>query len=290
MMQWPRHRQEIVAVGVSTLLLGLSVLLIVIHIRTAQAMQQDALPLAGQVSSLEHRRDVLRRQVDVTQLQTALTAGSIRERLAMYVLSDASSNDRLLSLFSLVSDALQKGGAEDYSAPIVLGKEEAATLHGETLLKQSVSFSVTVSQDGLDTWLSLIDLMGYVTVADALPTEDVQLLLSKTEQENPAALDALQQFLSLDLSMYASNPNDQRDRLLAAFATDDARASVQTALDVPLLQEAVRFFGTDLGKSVVDQKLWPMPLVTLQKMTVEPADKDMQKVTFVLEKQGRKTN
>ncbi len=280
-----RHPLQLIVSGAA--LLGLACLLIVAHVRQTQAMEQDVLPRATQVSNLEHRRDLLRQQVDLSALSSAERAGSFHERIQMHVLPPIVSTDRFLALFAAVSDTLQKRDWEVHASAVSFG--DAAPMAND-LLQQPVTFSVIVAPEGLDAWLSFIDLLGYVTVADAFSADDIRLLTTTAEKESPMSIDALQKFLSMDLSTYATDPVGYRDRLLGSVSGGTFAAALQGALATPLLEEAGRFFNTDVGRAILDQKLWPMPYATLDTMSVEPTGEGMNRVKFVLKRVGRGEN
>ncbi len=280
-----RHPLRLIASGAA--LLGLAGLLIAAHVRATLAMEQDVLPRAAQLSSLEHRRDLLRQQADLSALSSAERAGSFHERIQMHVLPPIASTDRFLAAFAAVSDTLQKRGWEAHASAVSFG-DPVPMEHD--LVRQPVTFSVIVTPEGLDAWLSFIDLLGYVTVADALSADDIRLLTTSAETENPLAIDALQKFLSMDLAAYAADPRGYRDRLLGSVSGGGFAAALQGALSTPLFDEAARFFAGDVGRAIADQKLWPMPYATLDTLSVEPADGGMERVAFVLRRVGRGEN
>jgi hypothetical protein len=196
-----------------------------------------------------------------------LRTGSQEERLTVFVLPEESDLDRLLGSFDIVREVLSKQGhLSDFSA-IDIGEREPTALRA--IQSESVTFSVSVDEEGFRNLMTFLRVAGLLTVGDVLGQEDLAQLLYLTEEENPAGLVALEQFLSTDLLQYTREPRSYEDQLLKSFSSPSFTQALHAALQSPPLRDARRLLEGPIGKQLQSQKLWPLQMLTLNEVRVE---------------------
>ncbi len=124
-----------------------------------------------------------------------------------------------------------------------------------------------IDPHGLQTAAGAIGLAGSFTVGDLLSKRDVDLLLLLTEQENPAGIVSLEQFLDTDLLAYAKEPRLTEDRLLKSFTAPAFATAVQTATSTDAMRDAKRLLTGSLGSALRENQLWPPVLLTVLGLT-----------------------
>lgn len=263
-------------------------MLLVYHIREVRSVQEVALPLVLQLPSLEHRTALLKAQMDVAELHSIANAGSQEERVHVYVLPEGTDVTRTMTTFDAVRTEMRAAGTiTDFSAITLQKRNPLPVDTGIPLSSQMLSFSVTGNEQGIRQVLTLVNLMGVLTVGDAMRPEEVQLLLSKTEAENPVAVVALEQFLSTDLLSYARDPKAYEDRLLKSFSSESFATEFKSTIQGSLLRDAEQLLGTPLGMRLEREKLWPTQAATLENAKMEAINGAMQKLAVTLQMYSR---
>lgn len=263
-------------------------MLLVYHIRAVRAVQEVALPLVLQLPGLEHRSTLLKAQMDVAELHTIARAGSQEEIVHVYVLPEGPDVSRTMAFFDAVRTELQLAKAVGDFSPIKLQKRHPLPVEtGTPLASQLLSFTVTGGEEGIHQLLTLTDLLGVLTVGDALRHEETRVLLARTEAENPAAVVALEQFLSADLLSYARDPKAYEDRLLKSFSSEAFAAEFKSAIQNSLLHDAQQILGGPLGVRLAREKLWPVQAATLEDARLEESAGGMQKLSLTLQMYSR---
>jgi len=236
-------------------LLSTSMLLIALHARSVRDMSEIGLPAALALPQIEKRAEILAEQNEIAQLQAALRGGSMEEMVRVYVLPEKEEVDRLLAMFDVLFAYLeQKKMLTDFSA-VEVGEVTEGAL--------PVSFEVTVTQQGMADMLLFTELSGLLTVSDALTQEDIDTMLSVTEQENPASVAALEHFLATDLLRYSEEPRPYEEQLRKSFSPA-AENALRSMFDVPRLRRA-RDLYSEMAPVLRQQNLWPLRLVTVEK-------------------------
>ena len=254
-----------IAIGASFLCGGVclvfSGVLLVEHARVVQEVRDVSLPLVAQITALETRSEVLKEQVDLSQLQSAVSVGSLGEKLEVFVLPSDPAVDRAVAFYDLVGDALSAHGLATPFEDIIVGASPVA--RGDGLVAIPLTLKTSLSTEGLETLLRLVDLLGLLTVGDALTSDDITLLFLGSEEENPAGIVALEQFLSQDLLRYALDPRSTEEQLRRSFVSPAFDSAFQTVLQSSLLRDARRLLGGDLGQVLSERNIWPQQFITV---------------------------
>lgn len=249
------------------LLLGFSGFLLINHAHAIREVTGESAPLAGEIPILERRLQFLQQQLEMAQLHTALRTGSQEERLTVFVLPEESDLDRLLGSFDILREVLGTQGHLSDFAAIDIGEREPTAL--KAIQSESVSFSVSVDEEGFRELMTFLRIAGLLTIGDVLGQDDLAKLLHLTEEENPAGLIALEQFLSTDLLQYARDVRSYEDQLLKSFSSPSFTQALHAALQSPPLRNARRLLEGPIGKELQAQKLWPLQMLTLNEARVE---------------------
>ena len=242
----------------SAMFLGLSVQLLALQVSDVRAMRDVGLPAAVAVSGMQSRISILKEQSDVAQLQASVTGGASEEMLHMYVLPDQHALDRLLATVDVLTTNLQKEGALSQMSPVHVGDSVDATIAGSHFTKTPVSFETDVTEEGQKQLFLFQHLAGLLTVSDALSSEEQSTLLHLTEQENPAAVTALETFLATDLLTYSNNPHEVEQQLLKSFTSNAFEQSLRGIIQESTLQDVQQLLVSPFGHALQTQKLWPL--------------------------------
>ncbi len=247
-----------IAVGLAFLIISLQLLLQ--HVMRVQQMRDIGLPSAMQLPVIEERMAILKQQSEAMQLQASVNGGSSEEALQAYVLPKESRTDRLLSALDVVTTTLKsRTQLKNMSAIHVGDSADSVT---------PISFEVDVTKEGLDTLLSVLNTSGLLTVNDALSDRDRKTLIALTEQENPAAVTALESFLATDLLSYSKEPKPFEDQLLKSFSSDSFTQSFRAIIGGSKLPAIQRSLSSDIGRTLEQQKLWPMQFLRVSHVKV----------------------
>ncbi len=230
-----------------------------------QDVQTTVLPAAAQLPALERRIAILQEQVDAAEMERAMKGGVTEERERAFVAPPTLERERLLHLFDVLQTVLQTHKTLTSMSSITIGDPTplSGTPTGMTLNGVPISLSVQGTAEGIHDFLSVIRFSGTVTVGDVLSPRDTQLLLSLTEQENPAAVTSLEQFLDSDLFFYLQEPRSAEEQLLKSFTSPSFETALQAATSGDDMREARRVFAGPLGEALAKERLWPLPLLRL---------------------------
>ena len=248
--------------------LACAAMLLLDHVRVVQQVRNISVPLVAQLAQLERRETTLQAQVELSQLQSAVTVGSLGEKLDAYVLPQELDYDRVIALFDLLSDTLTQQKLLAKMSDIQIDDEEQIDSNGLHIHPVRVAF--TAHQEGVEQILLLTRLSGLLTVSDALTADEVELLFSGTEEENPAGIIALEQFLSLDLLRYAQDSKGYEEQVHRSLTSPLFERIFQSVLQNSLLRDARRIFGGDFGRLLLEQRVWPTPFFTVHEMHIRP--------------------
>lgn len=249
------------------LLLMASAGLITDQISVIRNVRRVAVPLVAQLPEMERRVNVLKEQIELTELQSALRSGSQEERMKMFVLPEKTDRDRTVALFDVFHSLLKQSGTMSDTSSFAFSDPIPAE---QGLTAKPLSIQYVIHHDGVRDLLQMIRLSGLLTIADTLTYEERKTLFERTEMENPAGIAVLEQYLSADLMDYVNEPRPHDEQLRRAFAGDAFRQELDDMLQGSFLRDAKRLFGGPLGKILQDRNLWPMPLMTVESVRLEP--------------------
>lgn len=231
------------------------------------SVREVSLPLVAQIPTLERRLATLTDQVELSQLNAAMRTGSLEESVNVFVLPDDMDFDRLLLVFDILSQELSAQGLFTNISDLTISDPVPSAEPG--LFSRSVSMKFAAHEQGVQQFLSLIRMAGLLTIGDTLSSDERRLLLVKTEEENPAGIVAIEQFLSLDLLRYAREPKTHEAQLLRSFSSPSFVKTLEDMLQSPLLRDVRRMLGGNIGESLQRYSLWPLPFMTLQDVRIQ---------------------
>lgn len=246
--------------GVGTGFMALSVVLISAHIHTIIQVRDVSVPIVAQLPQMERKLSALKQQVELAEMQTVNRAGSQQEKVDVYALPKETDMSRLIATFEVIRDVLKRDGVLASMSDIDVSDADTHIL--------SVEFSV--HEEGLQSILLLVRLAGLLTVSDVLTEQEIALLVDRVEQENPTGIIALEQFLSLDLLRYAEDPQTFEEQLKRSFTSSSFLNAFENVLRTSLLYDTKKLLGGTLGKVLEGYKLWPMQMMALDSVTVQP--------------------
>ena len=247
--------------------LALVVPLLMMHVREISTMQESALPLLATLPSLERRLSILKEQVEVTQLDTALRTGSDEERVRVYVLPTQTALDRALATFDALRNDLTDRGVLTAMSSIRVG-ERFTRSDGLRAIPLTVQF--TVRGEGARYVFAFLRMAGLLSIGDVLTRSEKQTLIRATEEENPAAIVALEQFFSTDLLSYAKEPRPVDEQLKRSLSSESFTATLQTILSRSLLNDARELLRGEFGRSLDRYRLWPVQMLQIANAEVQP--------------------
>jgi len=255
------------AVTLGALLLAVSGVLIVEHVQVLQDVQTVSVPLVAQLSEIERREVALKEQVELSQIHAAVQVGSIGEKLDMYVLPTETDLDRLVAVFDLLYEVLSRDNLVSGMSDIDIGEE--ISLNEGDVRARPLTVRFAAHEEGARKVMDIIELAGLLTVGDALTDDEVALLFRSTENENPAGIVALEQFLSLDLLRYARDVRAYEEQLKRSFTSEAFSQTLQSVTQGSKLRDARRLFEGDFGKKLDDAHLWPLQFLTVQEVELK---------------------
>lgn len=263
-----RHRGTFFSLVVGIGLFGASIALVSEHVHAIVGVRDTAVPLIAQLTDLRYRQALLHEQVELTQLQSALRIGSQEEQVRTYVLPNQPNTDRIIALFDVLSLLPGQHAFIGGLSPITIG--DAFAEEEGVLQTIPISVQCTVRRDGLERMLNFFRLSGVLTVADALRTDEIAMILAQVEAVDPAGIVALEQFFSTDLLEYAREPDVHEDQLLKGFSSPDVLEALRQTLQTSLLHDARMFLGDALGDVLEQQGLWPLPFLLIRDVQIQP--------------------
>jgi mannose/fructose/N-acetylgalactosamine-specific phosphotransferase system component IIB len=263
------------------------VFLLVLHARRIHEVKEVAIPLVADIPPMEQRLNFLKEQLEVAELFSALQSGSVEEKVHIFVLPKQPDLDRILALFDVLRDTLEQDGHIASMSAIDVGE----LLEEDGLVSQTLSMDLVVKKEGMKTLEMLVRLAGLLTVRDVLSDDAVEILLLKTEEENPSGITALEQFLSADLLRYVrGGKRSFDDQLLRSFSSPAFFEIFQSVMNTELLNEAHRALEGNLGEMLEEQKLWPLPFISLKNAHVQTEENGWHNVNLELITYGRGTS
>lgn len=246
-------------------MLALSGLLAMQHGVSVRTMQETGLPAAVALPAIEQRIVVIKEQAELAQFQASVSGGTEEEMLNVFVLPKEADIDRLLATFDVLFTHLkQKKQLVSFSAVEVGAAETIA----DDLSVLPITFSAELTDEGLSRLLLFIRTSGLLTIHDALRPEDTQRLLTLTEEENPAAITALEQFLSTDLLRYAKEPQGVDAQLLKSFSSETFTEDFHAILHASGISEVQQLLK-ELDPALRSNHLWPLRFLSVEHIETE---------------------
>lgn len=236
----------------------LSAALIVRHVLLLRALEDRGVTAATTLAASVQRAEVLQKQIDVAELHEALITGSRDELIRTAVLPAQPEPGALAGVLGDVLAAGKRAGFFTTVGPVQVG--EAVPGLAGSLPGEPVTIDVTATPEGADALMTFVELSGLLTVGDVLSADDRALLTRLTEEESPAAMTALEEFLSADLLAYARDPDSANQLLLRAFVSPLAERALYGMTEQSALHAARDMLTGPLGQALVARNAWPMRL------------------------------
>jgi hypothetical protein len=262
----PLHTVALYAAAVA--MLTASGGLLTAHALIIREVRDVSVPLLSDLPTLERRLSVLKEQVERSELEEELSVGSLGEKLSVYVLPESTDVDRVVSIFDQLEQTLDRGGLLSGARDITIDDAEDYTVEGIRARRLHTSFAA--HDTGIAQVMTLVRLAGLLTVGDALMDEELQLLFQASEEENPAGIVALEQFLSLDLLSYTRDARAHEDNLRRSYSSPAFEQVLQGVLQSSLLRDARELFQGDFGRSLSERRLWPVQFMVLDSIKLQP--------------------
>lgn len=241
-------------------------------------VRDTAIPLALILPDLERRLDILTEQVELAELHSALQGGSAREFVHAYVLPGDADLHRILGFFDLLRDVLVDRGSMHNLSSVQF--EESYT-EGDVYL-QPFSVTMEISGDGIHRVGTILDIAGWLTIGDALTNEDRARLFDFSEEENPASVVALEQFLSTDLLRYAQDPKSYEEQVNRSFVSPLFEREFSHILQKSVFRDIRESLGGELGLRLSERRLWPLRFMTVESALIEKIKEDYFRLKLIL--------
>lgn len=252
-----------------TALLVLTAVLMQVHVREITAVREISVPIVSELPNKERLLASLQEQVELAELHSAVRSDSPRENMRVYSLPEGTDLGRLMAVFDVARDVYARSGFLAEMSDIIIGDVQD---EGGGLRSQSAKVELALHEDAMKSLLLLIRLSGVMTVGDALSEQEKAIIVQAVETENPAGIVALEQFLSTGLPDYSENPKLFEDQLLRSFATSSFLNTFRNVVQGSLLREAQMLFAGDFGKVLLQYKLWPMQMMTVETIALQPGN------------------
>ncbi len=253
--------------GGGTALLAVSVMLIVSHINTIAEVKEFSVPLVGQLPELERKLDVLKQQVELTELHAVTRPGSMQEKVEVFALPKETDVSRIIATFEVVRDVLERNGYLADMSSVDISEEREGP---DGIRSRDVSVEFVVHDEGLKTILLLVEIGGLLTIGDVLTEEETALLLHRIEQENPSGLIPFEQFLSADLLRYIEDSKTYEEQLRRSFSSTTFLNAFENVLRTSLLYDSKVLLRGGIGEALSTYKLWPLQIMAVKEVSIQP--------------------
>ena len=252
------------ALPIAGMLLMTGITLVFSHAVVIRQLKDIGLPAAMALPQMQQRLVILRDQVEASELQESMRAHAAQEQLPVYVLPEKLNLERLLALFDVLGDNWRMKGWIRSLSPITVGNPVEVDGHHVT----PVTFEADVTQEGRDLLLLLVRFSGRLTVNDALSGPERSALIDLTEQENPAALTVLEQFLATDLLKYAQESQLHERQVLRSITSSSFEEQFKAIISRSGLAKARYLLGGETGQLLKAHNLWPSQMMGLKNVEI----------------------
>ncbi len=262
-----RRLHPLAALAASVVLILLATFLLFQHAQAVRSMRETGLPAAVRLLQIEERAAVLRAQNEAAELQAALRTGTETEILRLSVLPEDPALDRILATFDVLFAHLKQRGQLRSLPAASVGDPEDRQTRSLRWRVYPVTFTLATTEEGMSALHAFLDMAGMLTVNDLLAGRDIDRLLQLTEDQNPAAITALEHFLSADLLRYAQTPQPYEDQLFAALPSLLFVEELRGMLALPARRQGLELLR-ELAPLLRERELWPVRFLSLQEESV----------------------
>lgn len=245
-----------------------SIMLLRAHAEAVVAMRETGLPAAVRLPVIEQRMKILEEQNEVAQLQAALVSGSVDEQVQTYVLPTGTGTTRSVATLDILLSSLERTKTLLWHSPVSVGSftDESADLK---VLPMTVELRLT--REGWEQFQLFIEASGLLTVGDIASKTEMETLLRATEQDNPAAVAALEQFFATDILRYSEEPKPFDEGLLKSFSSQESLEAIRGFLGSSRLQH-IRGLLKNMSGDLRSAHVWPLPFFDIRTAEVQLLD------------------
>ena len=247
-------------------LLLFSAFLLAEHAAAVRQFTTLTFPLAAEIPSLERRLRVLEDQVQAAELQAMLSEAAEEEAVRVFVFPSDLAVPRLVAFFDVLRDDLLSQRLLLDMSELTVG-EASGVADRPDLRRVPLSLTARLRPGGLERVLWFLDHAGAVTVAGVLLPEEIDLLLLRAEEENPASIVALEQFLSTDVLRYVREPKPFEEQVQRSLVGDGFRVAFAGVREGSLAT-ARSFLGGQFGAVLERERLWPLRAMRILRSDV----------------------
>lgn len=277
-----RHPVTLYMLG--CLLLIFSAFLLVEHATTVRQFTTLTFPLAAEIPPLEQRLRILEDQVHAAELQAAVLGEAEAEAVRVFVFPPSPDVPRLVTFFDLLREELLEKKLLLNMSEMTLGEASPVAAMPD-LQRVPLSLTFRLRQGGLERVLWFLEHAGAVTIADILSPEEIHLLLTSAEEENPSSIVALELFLSTEILRYVQEPKPFEEQLRRSFVGDSFHSAFTRVHDGSLATVHA-FLGGRFGTLLEKEHLWPLQAMRILRSDVR-IEEDVHHLSLDIEAYSR---
>jgi hypothetical protein len=284
----------VVVLCATSLFLG-AIFLLQQQVSIIKHVREDILPLAASLPPLEQKAKILRTQSELTEVQSQLQGNRSEEDVRTFVLPSQPDTTLILLFIESIRTFLEKRSMLKEMSPVTVDSvPQEITIPAsmgnaaQNAWTQAVRFTATVTPEGREELLRMLQYSGTVTVGDALTREDIRNILSLTESENAAAIVPIEQFLSADLLTYIKDRQLFDARLDQSVPSQEFQESFRSILQHSRLHDVMTMLESDVGRTIIARKLWPMQFLTVEDESIESMPGGLERVSLTIQAYGRR--
>ncbi|TSC80373.1 MAG: hypothetical protein G01um101425_27 [Candidatus Peregrinibacteria bacterium Gr01-1014_25] len=248
-----------------------------------RSIDADLVPVAARIPRLEQRLSVLRAQVEVAQVHAALRSGSVDEVIRTAVLPADDRTKDVVGVLEEIMAAAQDAGLVRQAGMVTLAdpKDEGG------LRTVDATVSLRATAEGEEMVLGILDASGLMTLGDVVTRDDRALLLRLTEEESPAAVQAVEQLLATDLLASALDSQAAEYLFLRSFSSPLVAQALEGIMTQPRIAHLRTILGGPLGLALKENGHWPMRFMTVEQVRRELLSDGTVSLTITVRAYGR---
>ncbi len=230
------------------------------HASLFSRKRDTAVMIGTQLPELKSTVSLLSANVEAERIFAEQVLSAREEQASVYILTDGSPAPRTVKtlqgisrLFGIDGDFVLEKLTFD-SAPKDFGSFKTLTAHAVF----RGSFQKTARM------LAVLGFGGDIMVRDTLSPAVQDAFLRQIEASAPLSLNHAEDFLYLDLMLYAANPDKSEQRMLEDVPSSTVSDIRATLLNAGLASVRSAFVG--IASGIFEQRLWPMPLMKVRNL------------------------
>lgn len=255
-----RRLSQIVMFACGMLLAFLACGLLASHARSFSVKRDTAVMIGVSLPELRSSVALFSANREAERFFSENGESAREEQAEVYVLPNAPSATRTVSVFQSIASALMKEGKVAGTVSTVTFEKNPVD-HG-TFKTLGVHLELTGDFRFLARFLSVLSYGGTMMIRDVLSDAAAADFLKQVNLSSPLSLKAAADFLYTDLIEYAAKPDAAEQELLKDIPID-----VQSQLRSFMLSSglaSVRNSLSSIALSLRDAHSWPLPLLSVQ--------------------------